>query len=92
MPSASGRPRSRLDQLEHLAVAPARARRAVLARLDGCDLMILSYRRTGTTSVQWSDTPDGFAQDVLRGLDAAAAGRELAYIGPQHLRAARRPR
>ncbi|MFK0159043.1 hypothetical protein ACIQVK_44115 [Streptomyces sp. NPDC090493] len=85
----------RLDQLEHLAAVPAPARRALLGRLDDdvvCDLMVLSYLRTGTTYVLWTDSPGGFAQDVLRGLDTAAAGRELEFFGPQHLRDARRPR
>ncbi|MFD5856099.1 hypothetical protein [Streptomyces chartreusis] len=36
-------------------------------------------------------TPGGFAQDVLHGLVAAAAGRELEFFGPQHLRAAQHP-
>lgn len=83
----------RLDQLEHLAAAPARTRRALLARLDDvivCDLMVLSYLRTGTTYALWTDTPGGFAQDVLLGLDTAAAGWELEFFGPRHLRAPRR--
>ncbi|MFE4580167.1 hypothetical protein [Streptomyces chartreusis] len=54
--------------------------------------MVLSYLRTGTTYVLWTDSAGGFAQDVLRDLDAATAGRELEFLGPQHLRAARRPR
>ncbi|MFI5990373.1 hypothetical protein ACIBAC_00765 [Streptomyces sp. NPDC051362] len=85
----------RLDQLEHLAKVPARARRALLARLDDDvlrDLMVLSYLRTGTTYVLWTDSLDGFAHDVLRGLDTAAAGRELEFFRPHHLRAAYGPR
>ncbi|MGX1907673.1 hypothetical protein ACWIID_02235 [Streptomyces phaeochromogenes] len=85
----------RLDHLAHLATIPAPTRRELLARLDDdavIDLMVLSYLRIGTTYTLWTDTPGGFAYDVLRGLDTEAAGRELQFFGPQHLRAARRSR
>ncbi|MFI7415301.1 hypothetical protein ACIBU0_42375 [Streptomyces sp. NPDC049627] len=85
----------RSEQHERLAAAPAPVRRATLARYDDAvvvDLLVLSYLRHGTPYRLWADTPGGFAQDVLRGLDAAAAGRELEFFGPQHLRTAPRPR
>ncbi|MEV6808492.1 formate/nitrite transporter family protein [Streptomyces sp. NPDC051132] len=74
----------RLDHLEHLAAIPAPTRRALLAGLDDdivCDLMVLSHLRTGTTYALWTESPGGFAQDVLRGLDAAAAVLVMNLIG-----------
>ncbi|MGW4087050.1 hypothetical protein ACWEGS_28860 [Streptomyces sp. NPDC004822] len=85
----------RAEQHERLAATPAPVRRATLARYDDAvvvDLLVLSYLRHGTPYRLWADSPGAFAQDVLRGLDAAAAGRELEFFGPQHLRAARNRR